>query len=60
MKQLVNTKNGSYDVLEGQEVADLKPKADEVLIEVNATGLNFADILARKGQYPDGPVVTAT
>ena len=55
MKQLVNTKNGSYDVLEVQEVADLKPKADEVLIEVKATGLNFADILARKGQYPDGP-----
>ncbi|GAB5410480.1 MAG: medium chain dehydrogenase/reductase family protein [Balneolaceae bacterium] len=55
MRQLVNTKNGSYDVLEVQEVPDLSPKSDELLIQVKAAGLNFADILARKGQYPDGP-----
>ncbi|MFV1884109.1 MAG: zinc-binding dehydrogenase [Balneola sp.] len=55
MRQLVNTKTGSYDVLEVQEVPDLAPAADELLIHVKAAGLNFADILARKGQYPDGP-----
>ncbi len=55
MRQLVNTKNGSYDVLKVQEVADLTPEEDELLIQVKASGLNFADILARKGQYPDGP-----
>ncbi|MEQ9307929.1 MAG: zinc-binding dehydrogenase [Balneolaceae bacterium] len=55
MRQLVNTKTGSYNVLEVQEVPDLTPKDDELLIQVKATGLNFADILARKGQYPDGP-----
>ena len=55
MLQLVNTKNGSYDVLQLQEVPDLKAKVGELLIEVKAAGLNFADILARKGQYPDGP-----
>lgn len=55
MRQLVNTKTGSYDVLEVQDVPDLSPKDDELLVEVKATGLNFADILARKGQYPDGP-----
>ncbi len=55
MRQLVYTKTGGYDVLQIQEVSDLKPKADEFLIEVKAAGLNFADILARKGQYPDGP-----
>ncbi len=55
MRQLVNTKTGSYDVLEVQEVPDLKPETDELLIQVKAAGLNFADILARKGQYPDGP-----
>jgi NADPH2:quinone reductase len=30
-------------------------KDDEVLIEVKAFGLNFADIIARKGQYQDAP-----
>lgn len=55
MRQIVNTANGSYEVLEIIETADLTPKNDELLIEVKAAGLNFADILARKGQYPDGP-----
>jgi len=30
-------------------------KDDEILIKVNCFGINFADILARKGQYPDAP-----
>ncbi|MEP2447000.1 MAG: zinc-binding dehydrogenase [Balneola sp.] len=55
MRQLVYTKTGSYDVLQVQEVPDLTPSKDELLIQVKASGLNFADILARKGQYPDGP-----
>ena len=55
MRQVVNTKTGSYDVLKVQEVPDLTPKEDELLIQVKAAGINFADILARKGQYPDGP-----
>lgn len=55
MRQIVNTKNGSYDVLEIQEAPELKPAGDELLIQVQASGLNFADILARKGQYQDGP-----
>lgn len=55
MKQLTYVKNGGYDVLKVQEVADLTPANDEVLVQVKAAGLNFADILARKGQYPDGP-----
>lgn len=55
MRQIVNSSNGGYEVLEVQEVSDLKPNPNEVIIEVKASGLNFADILARKGQYPDGP-----
>ncbi|WP_138431640.1 zinc-binding dehydrogenase [Fodinibius saliphilus] len=55
MRQIVNTANGSYDVLEVQEVPDLVPQSDELIIDVKASGLNFADILARKGQYPDAP-----
>jgi len=55
MRQIVNTANGSYDVLEVQEVPDLVPKSTELVIDVEASGINFADLLARKGQYPDGP-----
>jgi len=55
MRQIVNTKSGGYGVLKVQEAPDLMPEADELIIDVKAAGLNFADILARKGQYPDGP-----
>jgi NADPH:quinone reductase-like Zn-dependent oxidoreductase len=55
MRQIVNRSNGGYEVLEIREVPDLKPETNEVIVEVKASGLNFADILARKGQYPDGP-----
>lgn len=55
MRQIVNTKDGSYDILAIQEVPDLTPKDDELIIDVKAAGINFADILARKGLYPDAP-----
>lgn len=55
MRQIINTKDGGYSVLEVQEVPDVVPKKDELVIEVKASGLNFADIQARKGQYPDAP-----
>lgn len=55
MRQIVNTSNGGYEVLKIEEVPNLHPKNDKVCIDVRASGLNFADILARKGQYPDGP-----
>src|SRR4051795_13090497 len=55
MRQIVTTANGNIDVLKIEEVPDLKPGAGDVLIRVKAAGLNFADILARQGLYPDGP-----
>ena len=55
MRQIMNTSHGGYNVLEVQEAPDLRPGPDELVINVKASGLNFADILARKGQYPDGP-----
>ena len=55
MRQVVTTKNGGVDVLRVEEKPDPKPKAGEALIRVRAAGLNFADILARQGLYPDGP-----
>ena len=55
MKQLVTTSNGGFEVLKIEERADPVPAAGEVIVRVRAAGLNFADILARQGLYPDSP-----
>jgi NADPH:quinone reductase-like Zn-dependent oxidoreductase len=55
MKQVVTTANGDVGVLKVQEAPNPKPGKGEVVIQVKAAGLNFADILARQGLYPDGP-----
>ena len=55
MRQIVTTKNGGVEVLKVQEAPDPKPGKGEVVVQVKAAGLNFADILARQGLYPDGP-----
>lgn len=55
MRQIVTTRNGGIEVLEVQEAPDPVAGAGEVVIQVKAAGLNFADILARQGLYPDGP-----
>src|SRR5881409_3151315 len=55
MRQVVTTRNGCVEVLKVQTAPDPKPGPGEVVIDVKAAGLNFADILARQGLYPDGP-----
>jgi len=55
MRQIVTTRNGGVEVLKVQEESDPKPDKGEVVIQVKAAGLNFSDILARQGLYPDGP-----
>src|SRR5438309_4970133 len=55
MRQVVTTGNGGVEVLRVEEKPDPQPKADELRVHVRAAGLNFADILARQGLYPDGP-----
>lgn len=55
MRQIVTTSTGDIGVLKIREQPDPKPASGEVLIRVKAAGLNFADILARQGLYPDGP-----
>ncbi|TXG47316.1 hypothetical protein EZV62_026610 [Acer yangbiense] len=52
MKAIVITTPGGPEVLKLQEVEDPQIKDDEVLIEVEATALNRADTLQRKGSYP--------
>ncbi|HUH81512.1 MAG TPA: medium chain dehydrogenase/reductase family protein [Solirubrobacteraceae bacterium] len=49
------TKHGGPDVLQVQERPDLPLGAGGVRIDVAAAGINFADVMARMGLYPDAP-----
>jgi len=48
-------KHGRADVLEVRETPDPEPGEGEVRIRVEAAGLNFAEVSARQGLYPDAP-----
>ena len=56
MRALVLTKRGTPDDALGvQEWPDPEVGNGQVRIRVRAAGLNFADVLARVGLYPDAP-----
>jgi len=55
MRAIWITKHGGPDVLEVRETPDPTPAAGEVRIRVRAAGLNFAELMARQGLYPDAP-----
>lgn len=55
MRAVTIPKHGQPSVLEVREYPDPTPGAGEVRIAVRAAGLNFAEISARQGLYPDAP-----
>jgi NADPH:quinone reductase-like Zn-dependent oxidoreductase len=55
VRAVVITKHGSYDVLRVEERPDPPVGPGEVRVAVKAAGINFADLLARSGVYPDAP-----
>jgi NADPH:quinone reductase-like Zn-dependent oxidoreductase len=55
MRSLVITENGPPEVLRVQERPDPAPGPGEVMVRVRAAGINFADLMARAGLYPDAP-----
>ena len=55
MRAVVITKHGGPGVLKVQERPDPPLGPGEVRIDVAAAGINFADIMARLGFYPDAP-----
>ena len=55
MRQVWITKHGPPEVLAVREAPTPIPGAGDVLIAVAAAGINFADIMARRGVYPDAP-----
>ncbi len=57
MKQIWISKPGPPEVLELRESTDPPVEEGKVLINVKAAGINFADIMARLGIYPDAPKI---
>ena len=48
---------GGPEKLQMRDSPDPTPRGSEIRIRVRASGVNFADILARKGLYPDSPKI---
>lgn len=51
MKALTFSTFGDSDVLEYIDIPNPQLKSDEILVEMKAIGLNFADVYRRKGNY---------
>lgn len=55
MRQVWITRAGPPEVLVLREAADPEPSAGEVRVKALRSGINFADLMARVGLYPDAP-----
>jgi synaptic vesicle membrane protein VAT-1 len=55
MRAVWITRPGGPEALEVRETADPEPGPGQVRIRVRAAGLNFADVMAAQGLYPDAP-----
>ena len=55
MKALVITRLGDPEVLEVQQVPEPVPATGQELVQVEAGGINFADIMTAQGGYPGAP-----
>src|SRR5262245_63907062 len=55
MRQVWITGRGGPDKLVLRESHDPQPTGTDLRVRVKASGVNFADILARLGLYPDAP-----
>ena len=59
MRAVVVTRHGGPDVLELQEVADPVAAAGQLLVEVEAAGVNYRDIHEREGAHPNAAPLVA-
>jgi NADPH:quinone reductase-like Zn-dependent oxidoreductase len=55
MRAVWITRPGGPEALEVRETADPEPGPGQVRIRVRAAGLNFAEVMAAQGLYPDAP-----
>ena len=59
MKQIWISQIGDPNVLEVRDSPDPMPGPGQVRIQVEFAGVNFADLMARMGIYPDSPKLPA-
>ncbi|MEZ4293457.1 MAG: zinc-binding dehydrogenase [Polyangiaceae bacterium] len=57
MRQVWITRAGAPEVLAVREAADPEPAKGEVRVRARRSGINFADLMARVGLYPDAPPI---
>jgi NADPH:quinone reductase-like Zn-dependent oxidoreductase len=57
MRQVWISRQGPPEVLEVREAPDPDAGTGQVRIRVRAAGINFADLMARMGLYPDAPKI---
>ena len=55
MKAIVVTRRGGPEVFEPGEAPAPQPQKNEVLVNVEAVGVNFADLSSSWGRYPGAP-----
>src|SRR5438552_18820716 len=55
MRSVWITRTGPPEALEVRDGPDPVPGTGQALVRVRATGVNFADVMARLGLYPDAP-----
>jgi NADPH2:quinone reductase len=63
LKAVLLRQTGGPEQLELADVPDPEPRDGEVLVRVRAAGINFLDLLVRKGQYaqqPELPTIPGT
>lgn len=54
-ERVLLTRHGGADALERVEAAVVRPQRGEVLVQVEAAGVSFADVLMRRDLYPSTP-----
>jgi NADPH:quinone reductase-like Zn-dependent oxidoreductase len=57
MRQIWISKAGPPETLVVKDAPDPNPRAGEARIRVEASGINFADVMGRMGLYPDLPKI---
>ena len=57
MRQIWISRQGPPEVLQVREAPDPDAGPGQVRIRVHAAGINFADLMARVGLYPDAPKI---
>ncbi|MDJ0973368.1 MAG: zinc-binding dehydrogenase [Planctomycetota bacterium] len=57
MRSIVIPKNGPPSVFVERDLEERRLKPQDVRIQVEAAGVNFADLMGRVGLYPDAPAL---